>query len=152
MIEVTRLIEAEPAEVMEILSDGWTYAGWIVGASTIRAVDEGFPAPGTRVHHAFGVWPLVIADTTHVLEVEPDRRLKLEARGWPVGQATVEITLEPSGIRQTRVTMVEDASAGPGKLVPYPVRQAMLLPRNRETLRRLAYLAEGKARRAKPAG
>jgi uncharacterized protein YndB with AHSA1/START domain len=147
MIEVTRQINASPADVMAVLTDGWTYAGWIVGASTIRAVDDDFPTPGTRVHHSFGTWPLVIDDTTHVLEYEPGHRLKLEARGWPLGQATVEITVEPDG-SGSRVTITEDASKGPGLLVPKPVRQAAIVPRNRQTLLRLAYLAEGRSRPA----
>jgi uncharacterized protein YndB with AHSA1/START domain len=146
MIEVKREIEAEPADVMAVLTDGWTYATWVVGASRIRNVDDGFPSPGTRIHHSVGCWPLLLSDTTHVLEYEPDRRLKLEARGWPLGQATIEITVEPEG-KGSLVTIAEDVSEGPGRLVPQPVRQLAIAPRNRETLRRLAYLAEGHARR-----
>jgi uncharacterized protein YndB with AHSA1/START domain len=147
MIEVTRLIEAEPKSVMAVLIDGWTYASWVVGASTIRDVDQDFPAPGTRIHHSVGSWPLLLSDTTHVLEYEPGHRLKLEARGWPLGQATVELTVESSG-SGSLVTMTEDVSEGPGKLVPAPIRQLGIAPRNRESLRRLAFLAEG--RRAEP--
>src|SRR5436190_334287 len=97
MIEVTRAIEAQPDAVLAVLTDGWTYSSWVVGASTIRSVDEGFPAPGTRIHHSVGAWPLLIHDTTQVLEYEPGHRLRLEARGWPLGQATVEVTVEPDG-------------------------------------------------------
>jgi hypothetical protein len=147
MVEVTRHMEAGPSEVMAVLTDGWTYAGWIVGASTIRGVDDGFPEPGSRIHHSFGVWPLVITDTTHVLEYEPGRRLKLEARGWPLGQAAVEITVEADG-GGSLVTMTEDASRGPGLLVPKPLRQAGIVPRNRQTLLRLAYIVEGRIRPA----
>jgi hypothetical protein len=146
MIEVTRVMKARPDDVLGVLTDGWSYAAWVVGASTIRNVDEGFPAPGTRIHHSVGAWPLLISDTTHVLEYEPERRIKLEARGWPLGQATVELTVEPDG-DGSLVTIAEDASKGPGRLVPKPARQLAIAPRNRETLRRLAYLAEGRARR-----
>ena len=145
MIEVTRVIEAEPADVMAILADGWTYAGWVVGASTIRAVDDEFPRPGSRIHHSVGSWPLLISDSTHVLEFEPGRRMKLEARGWPLGQATVSVTVEAHP-RGSLVTMVEDVSEGPGRLVPLPLRQLSIAPRNRESLRRLGYLAEGRAK------
>ena len=146
MIEVTRVIEAEPNDVMAVLTDGWTYASWVVGASTIRDVDEGFPAPGTRIHHSVGAWPLLLHDSTHVLEYEPGRRLRLEARGWPLGQATVEVTVEPDA-DGSLVTMTEDVSEGPGRLVPQPIRQLGIAPRNRESLRRLAYLAEGHTKR-----
>ena len=44
------------------------------------------------------------------------------------------------------MTMAEDATSGLGKLVPMPARQAMILPRNREALRRLVLLAEGRYR------
>jgi uncharacterized protein YndB with AHSA1/START domain len=146
VIEVTRVIEAEPNDVMAVLTDGWTYASWVVGASTIRDVDEGFPAPGTRIHHSVGAWPLLLHDSTHVLEYEPGRRLRLEARGWPLGQATVEVTVEPDA-DGSLVTMTEDVSEGPGRLVPQPIRQLGIAPRNRESLRRLAYLAEGHTKR-----
>ena len=140
------MIEAEPNDVMAVLTDGWTYASWVVGASTIRDVDEGFPAPGTRIHHSVGAWPLLLHDSTHVLEYEPGRRLRLEARGWPLGQATVEVTVEPDA-DGSLVTMTEDVSEGPGRLVPQPIRQLGIAPRNRESLRRLAYLAEGHTKR-----
>jgi uncharacterized protein YndB with AHSA1/START domain len=146
VIEVTRVIEAEPNDVMAVLTDGWTYASWVVGASTIRDVDEGFPAPGTRIHHSVGAWPLLLHDSTHVLEYEPGRRLRLEARGWPLGQATVEVTVEPDA-DGSLVTMTEDVSEGPGRLIPQPIRQLGIAPRNRESLRRLAYLAEGHTKR-----
>jgi hypothetical protein len=117
---------------------------WVVGASRIRDVDDGWPAEGRKLHHSFGVWPLVIDDTTEVLETQPDQRIVLEARGWPVGTARVEITVQPDG-NGSLVSIVEDVSGGPGLLVPQPVRVAAMDIRNKETLRRLAYLAEGRA-------
>ena len=48
----------------------------------------------------------------------------------------------------TEVVIEEDAAAGPGVLVPRPVRGVTFRWRNIETLRRLAYLAE---RRTSPA-
>jgi hypothetical protein len=53
--------------------------------------------------------------------------------------------VRPQGERSSLVSIREDAVAGPGKLVPKPLRQAVILPRNREALRRLALLAEGRA-------
>jgi hypothetical protein len=109
----------------------------------MREVDQDWPAPGTRLHHSFGAWPLVIDDTTEVLEIEPDQRLVLEARGWPVGKARVEITVK-ADTDGSLVSIDEDVTDGPARLVPQPLRLAGIDVRNREALRRLAYLAEGR--------
>ena len=87
--------------------------------------------------------PLLIDDTTEVLEVDEGHRLLLKARGWPAGEAHVEISLEPSGATTT-VTITEDATSGPGVLVPKPLRDAQLHWRNVEALRRLAFVVEGR--------
>jgi hypothetical protein len=88
------------------------------------------------------VWPALIDDDTEVLECERLKRLVLQARGWPLlGEATVALTLEEHG-GGTRVVMSEDATAGPGKLVPLPLRAPGIQWRNTESLRRLAFLAE----------
>ena len=139
---VQRRLNCSPEQVFAVLCDGWTYPVWVVGASRMRSVDEGWPTPGTKLHHSFGVWPLLINDTTEVLELESDRRLVLEARGWPVGTARVEITVEAAG-GGALVSIAEDISDGPAGLVPQPVRVAGIDIRNHETLRRLALLAEG---------
>ncbi|MDT0213016.1 SDR family NAD(P)-dependent oxidoreductase [Rothia sp. ARF10] len=137
---------AAPAErVWDVLADGWTYANWVVGTARIRAVDETWPAPGSRIHHSVGLWPALLSDTTRVEECDPGRRLLLTARGWPLGEARVEIVVEPDGPESCTVTITEDAVSGPGTLPPRLVRQAMILPRNHEGLKRLAYLAEGAA-------
>ncbi len=125
-----------------MLQDGWTYPVWVVGATRMRDVDDDWPAPGTKLHHSFGVWPLVIDDSTEVVQIEPGHRLVLEARGWPVGKARVEITVKADGDGSV-VSITEDVTGGPALLVPEPVRVAGIDARNRETLRRLAYLAEG---------
>jgi uncharacterized protein YndB with AHSA1/START domain len=140
---VQRWFNCSPEQVFAVLHDGWTYPVWVVGASRMRDVDQDWPAPGTRLHHSFGAWPLVIDDTTEVLEIEPDQRLVLEARGWPVGKARVAITVR-ADTDGSLVSIDEDVTDGPARLVPQPVRVAGIDVRNRETLRRLAYLAEGR--------
>jgi carbon monoxide dehydrogenase subunit G len=140
---VTHRVAASPAEVWSVLSDGWLYATWVVGASRIRSVEPGWPAPGTKVHHSFGIWPLVIDDDTTVVSADPQRELVLRAKGWPAGEATVRLLLTPDGTG-TVLTVQEDATAGPGRLLPRPLRQLGVLPRNRESLRRLGFLAEGR--------
>jgi len=141
----SRPVAATPEQVWEVLSDGWLYPLFVVGASRMRAVDDAWPAVGSRLHHSVGSWPLLIDDTTEVLEVDEGRRLLLLARGWPAGQAHVDISLQPSG-DATVVTMTEDATAGPGLLIPKPLRDAQLHVRNVEALRRLAFLVEGRTR------
>ena len=46
----------------------------------------------------------------------------------------------------SNVRMIEDVVSGPARFVPGPVRDAATHARNSETLRRLAYLAEGLAK------
>jgi uncharacterized protein YndB with AHSA1/START domain len=141
----SRPVAATPEQVWEVLSDGWLYPLFVVGASRMRAVDDTWPAVGSRLHHSVGSWPLLIDDTTEVLEVEEGKRLLLLARGWPAGQAHVDISLQPSG-DTTVVTITEDATAGPGTLIPKPLRDAQLHVRNVEALRRLSFLVEGRTR------
>ena len=143
MSTTTRSVSATPEQVWEVLADGWLYPLFVVGASRMRDVDESWPAVGARLHHSVGTWPLLINDTTEVLEVEEGKRLLLLARGWPAGQAHVEISLEPAA-DATVVTITEDVTAGPGVLMPKPLRDAQLHWRNVETLRRLGFVVEGR--------
>jgi hypothetical protein len=138
---VRRRIESTPERVWAVLSDGWVYPSWVVGASRMRDVDGHWPQTGSKLHHSVGLWPLLINDRTEVLESEPRRRLRLKAHGWPAGAAEVLIELEAAG-GGTEVTIREDAIAGAAVLVPGPLRQLTVIPRNREALRRLAFLAE----------
>lgn len=146
MADVTAHINASPAEVFKTLSNGWEYCQWVVGTSHVRAVDATWPAPGSRLHHAVGAWPLVIRDHTVIQECEPDRRLLMTARGWPVGEAKVEITLTPDGTG-TRVLLREVPTGGAGWLLRNPLGDALIYRRNVESVARLAALAE---RRTKP--
>lgn len=139
---VTRVVQASPGDVWDVLADGWSYSGFVVGTARIRAVDERWPQEGSVLHHSFGAWPMLIDDCTTVLHCEPGHRIALEARGWPLGQATIHLDVEPHPDGAI-VSLHEDASTGPGRwLVPTPARQTLIDLRNRETLRRLALRAE----------
>lgn len=142
---VSRQFRCSAEDVFAVLADGWVYPVWVVGASRMRAVDDDWPEVGSQLHHSAGAWPLLIDDTSEVLAYDPPKTMVLQARGWPAGEARVEITVEPS-VTGCLVSIAEDASSGPALLVPRQVRHAMMAVRNRETLRRLAYLAEGHAR------
>jgi hypothetical protein len=146
VVTVTREVDAPAQAVWDVLADGWFYATWVVGASRVRGVDDSWPAVGARIHHSFGVWPAVISDTTHVLSSTAPTELVLRAKGWPAGEAKVVITVTPAGGESCTVAMAEDAVTGPGTLMPRPLRQLAIGPRNVEALRRLAYLAEGRHR------
>ncbi|RYZ58609.1 MAG: SRPBCC family protein, partial [Proteobacteria bacterium] len=137
----TRLVETTPERVWEVLSDGWLYPLWVVGASRMRDVDSHWPQVGAKLHHSVGVWPALIDDSTSVIEADPGRRIKLHARGWPAGAAEVVITLSPQGAG-TLVTIEEEPVSGPATLIPQPVRGMSLRWRNSESLRRLAFIAE----------
>lgn len=145
MSTTTRTIAATPEQVWSVLADGWLYPLFVVGAARMRDVDETWPAVGAQLHHSVGAWPLMIDDTTEVLEVEEDQRILLLARGWPAGQAHVEFTLRPDGA-STVVTITERATAGPGALIPAPIQDVQLHARNLETLQRLTYVVEGRTR------
>ena len=144
MISVERVMKTSPQRVWDVLSDGWLYPLWVVGATRMREVEAGWPAVGSKIHHSVGSWPVVIDDDTEVTDCEPVRLLALRARAWPFGEAAVRLTLHEHGAG-TRVVIEEDVVSGPGKIVPEPVRAPGLKWRNVETLRRLAFIAERRA-------
>jgi len=146
VITVTRELRCPPQAVLDVLADGWLYAMWVVGTSRIRRVDPGWPGAGSRIAHSFGAWPAVIDDDTVVRAWDPERGIDLQARGWPAGEARVQIVVLPRD-GGCVVRMTEDAVRGPGTLLPRPLRTAVLVPRNTESLRRLGWLAEGRSTR-----
>lgn len=145
---VIRDIAAPRQRVWDVLADGWTYSQWVVGNSRMRAVDDDWPAPGSRILHSIGVWPLVIDDETVVLSSTPQRELVLLAKAGPLGAA--RITLRLSDIPTDgdipadgcRLEMAEVAVRGPMKYVPSRLQLTGVWPRNRECTWRLAGLAE----------
>jgi len=141
MVDVSRDIAVSTDRVWAVLADGWAYAGWVVGASHIRRVDAHWPLVGARIHHSVGTWPAVIDDTTEVTAIDVGKSIDLHARLWPAGAASVRIDLEPLNPTRTRVHMSEHIQAGPGKVLPQKVQALFLVPRNKETLSRLADLA-----------
>lgn len=134
-------IDAPPERVFEVLSDGWTYSNWVVGTSHIRAVDDAWPAQGSKLYHATGPWPLVARDETVVNSVEPGRSLQLTARGAPLGVATIAITLEPDGAG-CMVKLDEHPISAVARKLHNPVADALLTRRNEESLKRLRATVE----------
>lgn len=139
----SRLVNAYPSEVWDVLSDGWLYPVWVVGAARMREVDEDWPDVGAKLHHSVGLWPMMLDDNTEVLDSSVGRRLTLKARAFPAGAAEVEILLASEGAR-TRISITEKVVDGPARLIPPPVEAAAMRWRNAETLKRLAYIVEGR--------
>ena len=145
MTEVRRTMMAPPERVFAELADGWAYVGWVVGATHIRDVDSHWPEVGSRIHHMVGSWPLLISDITEVLECDPGVRLLLRAKGWPVGEAIVELAIRSGEWDCSEVSLREAPTAGPGRWLDNPVLRGALKLRNAETLRRLADRVEHRA-------
>lgn len=138
-------VVAAPADVVwDLLSDGWSYATWVVGSVDVRDVDDAWPAEGSRLHHAVGLWPVLLPGTIRVVESEAPRHLLLEVGSGPLGRGLVSLAVEPQGGDRCVVTMIEDASSGPASAVPMTVRQSVIVRRNAEALHRLAARAEGR--------
>ena len=146
----SRRAGAPASAVWEVLADPWLFASWVVGASRIRDVTGAWPAKDSLMHHSVGIWPLLLDDTTSVVSSTPGSELVLRARGRPLGEAHVELRLEddPGGCT---ITMTERAVKGLGKRLPRPVHDAAIGVRNREALRRLALIAEGRHSGPQPA-
>lgn len=142
---VSSWVQAPVEDVWAVLADGWSYALWVVGTVKIREVDPDWPAVGARLHHQVGAWPLLLADSTEVLACEPAHRLVLRARGWPAGEARVELVLGADG-DQTQVVMTEEPTSGPGAWLHNPVLEAVLVRRVAESLDRLRRPVEGRRR------
>lgn len=140
-----RRLRCRAESVFAVLADGWLYPSWVVGASRMRDVESTWPETGSRLKHSVGTWPLLLDDTTSVLEWDAPRRMVLRARGWPLGEAQVIIEVEPDG-EECVVTIREHAVKGPARLVPSALQKLAFGVRNSETLHRLAYLAEGRER------
>lgn len=143
MATCSRRTTANRHEVFAVLADGWRYSNWVVGTSHMRAVEDAWPAVGSKLFHASGAWPFVARDDTEVRAVEVDRRLELFARGRPFGEATIVIELEDDGTGSL-VTLHETPVSGPGKWLHNPATDALLLRRNVEALSRLAAMAEAR--------
>lgn len=135
-----RFMPVPPQAVWAVLARPDAYGYWVVGSKRIRDADAAFPAVGTKLHHTIGVGPLTLSDHTEVLEAEPPRRLKLRAKGRPLGTASVELSLEACD-GGTRVSIVEDPDQLSTPLKYNPLVQLATRVRNAESLMRLEELA-----------
>jgi hypothetical protein len=148
MVTVARHIDAPPERVFAILEDGWSYPLWVVGTSTVHAVDHHWPQPGARIHPVVGLWPFSVPGRTESLMYLPGRGSSLRIRIWAFGEARIDITVEAEK-RGSQVTIHERLTTGPlrwlSRLADVPLHV-----RNRELLQRLAKLAEAGGRTNTP--
>lgn len=122
--------------VFDVLRDGQSYETWVAGTRMIRAVDPGWPEPGTALHYTVGYGPVRKDGHTESLAYEPDRRLELEAHGWPAGTVRIELRAEQAQ-DGTLVTIDEHPLRGPARPAHNPFFDLLIGLRNVETLRRL---------------
>ena len=141
-LTVTRDTTASVDAVWDALADGWTYSQWVVGNSRMRAVDPNWPAPGSKIHHSIGLWPVVINDTTTVETCTPKEELVLLAKTRPFGAARITLRLSALPGGGCRMEMAEVPVSAPLRWLPHTVGLAAAWPRNRECTWRLAALVE----------
>jgi hypothetical protein len=149
MAFVERSMSAPRTDVFAVLADGWAYSDWVVGTAHVRAVGERWPWPGAVLHHSAGPWPLSFNDRTVSVRCEPPELLVLSPHLWPLGEATVTLTLAEDGPDRTVVVLHEDFEKGPLRWLRTRVNDLALHYRNHESLRRLEDLA---IRRTQPPG
>ena len=140
----TRFMPVPPPAIWESLADPGEYGYWVVGSKLIRDADPDWPAPGSKFHHTIGVGPFKVSDHTVALEAERPHRLKLRAKGRPVGTATVTLTLTPRD-GGTVVHMHEVPDGIYSVLALNPLLHVVTVARNAESLMRLEELALRKA-------
>src|SRR3954447_23318363 len=134
-------VDASPEAVWDVLSDPYAYPQWVVGTDRTLEADAEWPVPESKfkVHIALGY-----TDYTHSREVEPHRRIVLDAAGGAFGAArvTLELREERGG---THVTLFEDPAGFVRHLSFLPPVHWLIFLRNVESLRRFKRLVESRA-------
>jgi hypothetical protein len=140
-----RTMNCTPDDVFATLADGWLYPTWVVGAARMRDVSPEWPEAGAKIHHSLGIWPILLNDESEVVEWSPPTRMRIRAKAGPFGRAVVvlEVRPRPDGCV---VRVGEEPVTGPARVIPAFFWAPFLRARNREILRRLAAIAEGRRR------
>lgn len=140
------LVEGDPQQVWDVLSDGWAYAQWVAGTRRIRDVDAHWPEPGARIHFTAGIGPWTMEDVTTVRKMEPRHRLELEAYAGRLGSARVSIQLLSWGEDRTVVIIDEHPLTGLGARWHSLPLDALLRLRNGRMMRSLARVVSERRR------
>lgn len=143
MTVVETILPASPQVAFSVLEDPRALRMLVLGARRIRRFEPHWPSPGSAVHHSVGFFPLVVRDTTVVLDCEQDRHLLLEARVSLIGAFHVDFRLDPQPDGTTRLTIGEQVIRGPMSL-PFvrPLVDLAVKLRNVELGRRYRHLVE----------
>jgi uncharacterized protein YndB with AHSA1/START domain len=146
------LVDRAPGQVWDVLSDGQSYARWVVGTKRIRDVDPRWPEQGSRIRFSVGMGPWTVEDVTTVRLVDRGRRLELEANAGWLGSARISINLLPWGDDHTLVILDEHPLTGPGRRWHTAVADTLLRVRNQRMVRSLARLVHARhAQQGSPA-
>jgi uncharacterized protein YndB with AHSA1/START domain len=137
-------VDAPVESVFDTLTDPHTYPEWLAGAKHIRAVDDEWPAVGSRFHHQVGIGPLRIDDDTEVREIARPNRLVLEVRARPIGRGKTTFSLRQDGAGCT-LTVEEHPITTPLRVLTDPVLDAAIHMRNEGSLKRLKRFVESRS-------
>jgi uncharacterized protein YndB with AHSA1/START domain len=138
-------VTASPEAVFDVLDDAHAYPRWVVGTRRVRRVDPGWPAVGSKFHHAVGNAAAELHDSSKVLERQPPDRIVLEVRFRPTGVAIVEIDVRRDGDGSV-VTIAESPTRGPVSHLPRFITDPVLFARNALALQRLRHEIESRDR------
>ena len=110
--EVSTVLAAPSEKAFRLLEDPKSFERLVAGARRIRRFDARWPERGTAIQHTVGVPPLLLRDSTTVIEVRSPHLLRLEAGVWPLGALLVEFTFtaHPEGCT---LVVREEPMAGP---------------------------------------
>jgi uncharacterized protein YndB with AHSA1/START domain len=137
MAYASREFPVSAHRIFDVLIDPSTYPQWLVGAAEMRDVDDDWPAIGSQFHHRVGIGPLTIPDSTELLDVQPDRLLRLKVRARPLVTAIVTFTVVGDGERCVVGFEEEPGPRAIGNLVR-PLLDPVTHMRNHLSLKRLA--------------
>lgn len=136
MAYTSRTLAAPRSAVWDVLIDPHTYPDWLIGAASIRDVDDTWPSPGSRFHHRVGLGWLAIPDHSSVLDIDPGRLLRLEVKARPLVSAVVTFVLV-SDATGTVVAVEEEPRLRTIGNVVRPVMDPTIHLRNHRSLHRL---------------
>lgn len=134
--EARRVIPARPEDVFAVLADPWTYPDWLVGAQEIRAVDAGWPRPGSAFHHSVGPTEgATVDDISEVIAVDPPRslRLRVHVRRF---RGIVDLLVVPAAGARGSEVRFRERPVGIGRHL-MPVMRPLIYRRNVTSLRQL---------------
>ncbi|WP_225803307.1 SRPBCC family protein [Streptomyces sp. NK15101] len=139
MAQWNRLIEAPPDAVWAVLSDGRSYARFVVGTHESWEQDGQWPVAGAELGYTLKLGPWSYQGRTVSRVCEPVHRLELEARTH-LGSARIAFRIEPWG-DGTLVVVDEHPLQGPAARWHNSGADALLRWRHRKMLDRLDRVA-----------